>query len=109
MGIFSILAIYKSTQICLKSFRTTVPITVPKLILKKKDIIISYAKLYYDENKNSLDRTISTNGYACIGVLGDLELTNDELKKTNGNYFDGVVKVSSNETGTVFEYKDRCE
>ena len=39
-------------------------------------------------------------------ILDELELTDDERKKTIGDYFNGYIKVSSN--GNVFEYKETC-
>lgn len=74
----------------------------------KKDIIISYAKLYYDENKNELDRNINNYGQAYINIRNDLTLTEDERKKTNGDFFEGCVKVTPSSTGKKFEYIDTC-
>ena len=62
----------------------------------KIDVIISYAKLYYDEHKNSLGE----NG--CI-ELSKLGLDENEITKSNGEKFTGCVSFSG--SGTKFEYK----
>ena len=59
----------------------------------KIDIILSYAKLYYDEHKNS-----ETD--VCIN-LSDLKLSDDELTDAYGNSFEGVVKHTN---GTNFTF-----
>lgn len=67
----------------------------------KKEVIISYAKLYYDKHKNSI------NDGTCISLdilKTNLGLTDSEITDSNGNTFSGVVLVSSN--GTKFEYID---
>lgn len=49
----------------------------------KIEIILSHAKLYYDENKNTeSDGKIS---------LGDLDLSDSELEDANGDIFGGIV------------------
>lgn len=63
----------------------------------KKEVIVSYAKLYYDSHKNSI------NDGVCIS-LSILGLTDSEITDSNGNTFNGVVLVNSN--GTKFEYID---
>ena len=63
----------------------------------KKETIVSIAKLYYDEHKNSL----GTSG--CI-TIDKLDLTENEKKDSSGDYFTGVVKYNN---GT-FEYADTC-
>ena len=64
----------------------------------KIEILISYAKLYYEENKNSLS---STDGI----VLSTLEdagyITNEEYKDVDGNYFEGVICYTN---GANFTY-----
>lgn len=64
----------------------------------KKETIVSIAKLYYDEYKNSLE----TSG--CI-PLSKLDLTDNEKKDSNGNDFTGGVKY---ENGNNFEYVGEC-
>ena len=64
----------------------------------KKEVIISYAKLYYEENKNRLGK----NG--CI-KLDDLDLTSEERKDASGEFFPGGVKYTN---GVMFEYVDSC-
>lgn len=60
----------------------------------KKKLIVSYAKLYYDEHKNSL------NPSGCIS-LSLLNLTDDEAKDANGDYFTGCVNYTN---GSNFTY-----
>ena len=50
----------------------------------KKEVIISYAKLYYEEHKNSL----GTSGYIS---LDDLELSDAEIKDADGEKFTGCI------------------
>lgn len=64
----------------------------------KKEIIVSYAKLYYEEHKNSL-------GYdGCIS-LDNLDLSDSEMKDADGNYFTGGVSYTD---GMKFQYVDTC-
>lgn len=71
----------------------------------KKEVIVSYARLYYDEHKNSIDREMESSGYTCINIY-DLELTDAESKDSNGDNFNGYVKVSEN--GNKFEFVNSC-
>jgi len=64
----------------------------------KKAVIISYAKLYYDDHKNSLGDS------GCIS-LDKLDLSEEESKDANGDYFFGSVKFTN---GVNFEYVDTC-
>ena len=70
----------------------------------KKDVIISYAKLYYQEHKNSLSIKYSS-GNGCI-ELSVLDLSDSEKVDADGNEFFGVVEYKDN--GSSFEYKDDC-
>ena len=63
----------------------------------KKAIIVSYAKLYYEEHKNN-----ETD--SCI-ELGDLGLSIEELTDAYGKQFTGVVRHDS---GKNFRYEDTC-
>ena len=65
----------------------------------KKEVIVSYARLYYDAHKNSLGK----NG--CI-TLDKLDLDESEIQDSNGNTFTGGVKYTN---GINFEYVDVCE
>lgn len=56
----------------------------------KKEVIVSYAKLYYDSHKNTVA------GRKCIG-LSVLDLTDSEMTDSNGDYFTGAVLVNGNE------------
>lgn len=59
----------------------------------QKDVLESYAELYYENNKNSYPGGIST---FCIKI-SDLDLTKAEIKDADGNEFKGVIKYSSGE------------
>ena len=65
----------------------------------KKEIFVSYAKLYYDKHKNTLTNPNS----GCIS-LDDLDLTEDERTDANGEPFDGGVRYNN---GT-FTYDETC-
>ena len=62
----------------------------------KIEMIISYAKLYYEEHKNS-----EKDG---IIYLGDLDLTDAESRDANGEFFNGVVCYGIG--GTNFRYDE---
>ena len=64
----------------------------------KKEVIISYAELYYSEHKNSL----GTSGFITLDKLG---LSDSEIEDADGNIFRGCVKYSN---GNSFEYVDSC-
>ena len=64
----------------------------------KKEVIVSYAKLYYEDHKNSLGLS------GCIPVVS-LGLSNEEMTDANGEIFPGGVKYTS---GSNFEYVDSC-
>lgn len=52
----------------------------------KKEVIISYAKLYFDEHKNE--------NLTCVNVENITSLSNDDLSKADGGYFEGSVRKS---------------
>ena len=64
----------------------------------KKEIIVSYAKLYYQSHKNSLE----TQGCLELGILG---LSEDEITDANGEVFTGFVQYTN---GINFEYVENC-
>ena len=64
----------------------------------KKEVIVSYGKIYYDEHKNSL----STTG--CISI-DDLPLSDSERQNANGEVFQGGVSYTN---GSNFTYVDSC-
>lgn len=64
----------------------------------KKDVIISYAKLYYQSHKNSL----GTSG--CI-PLSNLDLSDSEKVDAYGDKFIGGVKYTD---GSNFSYVESC-
>ena len=67
--------------------------------LAKIEVIVSTAKLYYESHKNSL----GTSG--CISI-SNLDLTENERKKSNGDMFTGGVSYTN---GSNFEYKESCQ
>lgn len=70
----------------------------------RKEVIISYAKLYYDEHKNSLYKEFGSNS-GCI-LLSRLNLTDNERVDADGNQFIGGVKYTN---GSNFEYVESCD
>ena len=65
---------------------------------RKKEMIVSYAKVYYEDHKNSLGSS------GCIGVDA-LGLTDEEITDANGNVFTGGVRYTD---GSNFLYDDTC-
>ena len=63
----------------------------------KKEVIVSYAELYYEEHKNSLGTT------GCIN-LSVLDLSDNERVDADGEPFTGVVKYDD----SGFKYQDSC-
>ena len=59
----------------------------------KIEMIISYAKLYYDEHKNE--------NLTCIDI-DQLDLSDSERKKASGEVFNGIVEVNDGN----FTYND---
>lgn len=66
----------------------------------KIEIIISYAKLYYDEHKNSL----GSSGNIELSVLN---LSENEMLDSNDEYFTGCVCYES--SGSDFWYEEDGE
>ena len=64
----------------------------------KKELIVSYAKLYYDENKNNL----ASDG--CI-MISELDLDEKERQDADGNDFVGGVRHSGSDN---FYYDENC-
>ena len=64
----------------------------------KKEVIVSYAKLYYEEHKNSL----GLSGCISIDVL---DLSEAEMKDANGDELYGGVEYTN---GSNFTYVDSC-
>ena len=64
----------------------------------KKEVIVSYAKLYYEENKNRLGNS------GCIDI-GLLDLSDTESVDAYGNSFTGGVSFNN---GSNFTYVDSC-
>ena len=65
----------------------------------KKAVIVSYAKLYYEDHKNSLE----SNG--CISI-STLNLSENEKTDADGKVFTGFVKYDISEN--TFEYTESC-
>ena len=66
----------------------------------KIEIIISYAKLYYDEHKNS-----ETDG--CID-LSALDLSDSEMVDADGEFFIGVVRHTNGNNFTFDDTVSSC-
>lgn len=66
----------------------------------KIEIILSYAKLYYDEHKNS-----ETDGRI---NLSDLKLSDAEMEDAYGDIFDGVVCYDSGGNNFRYEADGTC-
>ena len=67
----------------------------------KKELLVSYAKLYYDKHKNSLAN--STKIKFDANFISEFELTDDDLKDANGNRFTGCITFTSG--GKNFKYE----
>ena len=67
----------------------------------KKDVIVSYARLYYDEHKNSLTKRSNK-----VITIDELDLSEEEMTNSNGEKFSGCVTYDAR--GTNFEYVDNC-
>lgn len=61
----------------------------------KKEVIISYAKLYYEEHKNSLPNPIE----GCI-TINMLDLSDSEIVDADGERFIGGVRYTNTNTFT---------
>lgn len=68
----------------------------------KKAVIVEYAKLYYQEHKNSYSGMNS----GCI-MLGELDLTDNEMVDSDGDSFAGGVRFSG--SGESFSYDETCQ
>lgn len=55
----------------------------------KIEVILSYAKLHYEANKNSMS-DLDHDGWGEI-TLGELDLSDAEWKDADGNDFNGIV------------------
>lgn len=64
----------------------------------KKEVIVSYAKLYYEEHKNSLGNS------GCIEV-SELDLSDAESVDADGDEFTGGVEYTN---GINFRYVNSC-
>lgn len=69
----------------------------------KYEIIISYAKLYYEEHKN----TLSARTNKCI-TMNELKLDESERTDADGNEITGFVKYSGTGNNITFEYVESC-
>lgn len=68
----------------------------------KQEVLVSYARIYYGDRKNSL----GDSGYIQLADLFDVGLVEEEMYDVDGNEFTGCIKYSSG--GSVFEYADTC-
>ena len=67
----------------------------------KMAVIISYAKLYYNEHKNNYGIS------GCIPI-SELSLSEEERTKSNGDYFTGWIKFTNEENFTHVTDSDEC-
>ena len=65
---------------------------------RKKEMIISIAKVYYEDHRNSLGLT------GCIPI-SNLELSEDEMTDSHGDLFTGYIQYSN---GSNFTYVLEC-
>ena len=67
----------------------------------KQEVLVSYAKLYYDSHKNSLKDATEIK----LRVLQEeFDLTDDDLDDANGNPLDGCIIITNKNNTKVFEY-----
>ena len=64
----------------------------------KKEVIVSYAKIYYEDHKN----TLGSSG--CISI-SSLKLSEQEMTDADGNIFTGGVSYTN---GSNFTYVESC-
>ena len=64
----------------------------------KMEVIISHAKLYYEDHKNTLESS------GCIQIV-TLPLSDSEKVDADGDPFDGYIKYTN---GSNFEYSETC-
>lgn len=69
----------------------------------KIEVIESYARLYYEKNKNSLN---SKSG--CI-LINKLDLNDKEKVDANGNTFTGGVRYTISGGKVTFKYNSTCK
>ena len=72
----------------------------------KKEIIISYAKLYYESHKNSFTK-VYPSGIGCIS-LDDLEISDSEIVDADGDNFEDYLKYTNTSNGLEFEFVSIC-
>ena len=78
----------------------------------KKEVLISYAKLYYDEHKNTYSG-ITTGQISVSELRSSYDLTEDETKDPDGNPYNGCIEfdVSISSKGTKrnnWKYVAKC-
>lgn len=69
----------------------------------KYEIIISYAKLYYEEHKNTLNK----RSKKCI-TISELNLDESEKTDADGKEITGFVKYFGSGNDINFEYAESC-
>lgn len=80
------------TVVAIPSINSLIERNKEKRNASQYDIIESYAELYYNEHKNSYPN--KTN--FCVQI-GNLNLSNDEMKDASGNIIQGVVEYINGE------------
>ena len=68
----------------------------------KKEVLVSYAKIYYEDHKNRL----GTSGCISIDTLYNaLSLNKSEIEDANGEKFTGCVRYTND---TTFTFEETC-
>lgn len=69
---------------------------------EKQDLIVSYAKIYYGDHKNSINKNMVNNRY-CLAI-SKLDLDDAEIKDADGNLISGSVLITNNSGNISYEY-----
>ena len=75
----------------------------------KKDVLVSYARLYFEEHRNSVVRD-KCSGNTCTILVSNLDLSEEEGKDADGKPFDGCIKLTIDDNKRVInkaEYKEK--
>ena len=64
----------------------------------KMEVIISHARLYYEDHRNTLEPS------GCIQIIA-LDLNDSERLDADGEPFDGYIKYTN---GSDFKYSETC-
>lgn len=73
----------------------------------KIEVLISYAKLYYDRYKNSIIKSGKNRIEFDSDFIAEFELTDDDLSDANGDRFPGCITFETG--GKNFKYDAECK